>query len=659
MKGLEKKLIRLKNSNTAVSEVLGTILLLGVAVSLFSTLYYITLSEPLDTYEPYPKIVASIEGNNIIFKHCGGDELTINSEIRIDIGNGSIPVPISIGQYLADINEDDKWNIGEIVAFPFTNFSFNNPEANVTSIDIDGKRIILEGTLDIYPEVDIGVVITIDKENPKIGDYINITITVNNYKGDIGATGIIIKYILSEGLRYDDHNPSNTAESNYDNDTGLWYINKSIPVRDSVSLVIRAEVIGLGGRTEPTQLAMVLDGSGSIESGDWNLMKTGLAAALRNVSIFPHSSSVELTVVQFGGDKDWDYNWDDTNSRWFRDYNQYFSGAWSACSDNHRDGDFICDELDTSDASSIYVDFYYRLRNTEDDDLILYYYDGNSYNYIVDLGINSEDTWHHYTETITDPQYFVSDFQIRFDSSLERREIIWIDDVLIQKDTTILIDDGFEMNNVGYSQVEIGPIIVTNEVGTPGYYGNVSYEISVIEQLKGWTPMGCGIRLAADQLHDFGNFSNDKRQVICLVTDGNPNCEWIPGTYNGIYQNYAKGKASAEAARTYLLGTLETTVDQDEFDSLAVGPGPDVSWLNESIIWPEPGYQWIDVTTTEPPGPGWVTHISGFNEFEVAIKEMFRTLFGGIENTVELMDLDPRDPNSKNNKFELIIVPQD
>ena len=53
----------------------------------------------------------------------------------------------------------------------------------------------------------------------------------------------------------------------------------------------------------PTQLAMILDGSGSISSSDFNIMKEGLARSIENASIFPHDGNVELTVIQFGGTK--------------------------------------------------------------------------------------------------------------------------------------------------------------------------------------------------------------------------------------------------------------------------------------------------------------------------------------------------------------------
>ena len=44
-------------------------------------------------------------------------------------------------------------------------------------------------------------------------------------------------------------------------------------------------------------------------------------------------------------------------------------------------------------------------------------------------------------------------------------------------------------------------------------------------QEGGATPMGCGIRLAADQLRNIGNFNANKRQIITLVTDGVANCQ--------------------------------------------------------------------------------------------------------------------------------------
>jgi uncharacterized protein YegL len=47
-----------------------------------------------------------------------------------------------------------------------------------------------------------------------------------------------------------------------------------------------------------TQICMVLDGSGSITSTEWNTMKSGIANAIRNS--VPHDGSVEFSIIQFG-----------------------------------------------------------------------------------------------------------------------------------------------------------------------------------------------------------------------------------------------------------------------------------------------------------------------------------------------------------------------
>lgn len=48
------------------------------------------------------------------------------------------------------------------------------------------------------------------------------------------------------------------------------------------------------------ELCAILDGSGSISTGDFDLQKDGLAAAVSSSSIVPRNSTVTLSVVQFG-----------------------------------------------------------------------------------------------------------------------------------------------------------------------------------------------------------------------------------------------------------------------------------------------------------------------------------------------------------------------
>jgi len=55
------------------------------------------------------------------------------------------------------------------------------------------------------------------------------------------------------------------------------------------------------------QLAMILDGSESIEPDEWSAIVNGLASAVNNSACIPHDGTVELTVVQFGYSADYDY----------------------------------------------------------------------------------------------------------------------------------------------------------------------------------------------------------------------------------------------------------------------------------------------------------------------------------------------------------------
>ena len=517
MNKFHRKIKNIKNSNKAVSEVLGTILLLGIAVAIFSLLYIIVIYEPFDTYEPYPTIIATVEGNNIIYEHRGGDSLSADSFFNIKIGSNSEDV--LVGDLLRDNNNDGEWNIGEKLVYEFE-YSLGVNSSDNFGVDIDENRVIMQGTLDIKPETDIGISIEIDNTNPFIGDVINVIITVTNYKGDMNASGIKIGYLIPEGLKYQGHTPPGY---NYDNATGIWSIDESVPIRGSISLVIQAEVIGGVMKSEPTQLAMVLDGSSSITSSNWNLIVTGLSNALQNSSIFPHDGSVELSVIQFG------------------------------------------------------------------------------------------------------------------ERSPPR------------------------------ARLEIDPIVVTET-----NYGDIADDIEDIDQMVdyywwwgwqrvGYTPMDCGLRLAADILsgnHSHGSslFDPNMRQVVNLVTDGKPNCEIISGSYDATYlDDYDQGKSSTELQRSYLLDQLEFQEGQDEFDCLAIGSGPEIDWLKENIVWPQPGHE----APPYNPGSGWVNHTLTFEDFEKAVSEMFRVIFTSIKNTVELVDLDADDPNPNNNVKTITITPKD
>ena len=69
MKKWKKNIRRFKDSNNMVAEIIGTVLLLGIAVAIFSTLYVVVFAYPFPTSSPNVTLIGTIEGSNIIIEH--------------------------------------------------------------------------------------------------------------------------------------------------------------------------------------------------------------------------------------------------------------------------------------------------------------------------------------------------------------------------------------------------------------------------------------------------------------------------------------------------------------------------------------------------------------------------------------------------------------
>ena len=142
----------------------------------------------------------------------------------------------------------------------------------------------------------------------------------------------------------------------------------------------------------------------------------------------------------------WDDHWNDIAHAWEKDTTTIVHGSASAHADKNNFGDFTSDPLDTSDAHTIHIDLWFMKNKTNAGDFQLYYYDGTSYDLIADLGtVGSDDVWLPYTDTVTDSQYFIPNFQIRFNAALAGGgppRKVWVDDVVITKETPGADSDG-------------------------------------------------------------------------------------------------------------------------------------------------------------------------------------------------------------------------
>lgn len=67
----------------AVSEIVGTILLLGIATCCFSILYFNVVNSPTPNPAPIVEISGMIEDNQVILTHHGGESLDLDTKILL------------------------------------------------------------------------------------------------------------------------------------------------------------------------------------------------------------------------------------------------------------------------------------------------------------------------------------------------------------------------------------------------------------------------------------------------------------------------------------------------------------------------------------------------------------------------------------------------
>jgi hypothetical protein len=138
-------------------------------------------------------------------------------------------------------------------------------------------------------------------------------------------------------------------------------------------------------------------------------------------------------------------NWNMYSSlTWSRTNAAKHSGIYSATATSATSTGLISNDLDTSNAESITVSFWFRKHGITDSNMIcLRFYNGTSYKYIlnVETPLNflrraPDDTWLYFSIQTYDPQFLFSNFRMRIDcSGIPSGGQLWIDDVSITTTT--------------------------------------------------------------------------------------------------------------------------------------------------------------------------------------------------------------------------------
>jgi hypothetical protein len=120
----------IKSEDSAVSEIVGTILLLVIAISSFSVVYTDVLSEDGPSTETYATIIGKIEAEDLVFEHRRGETLDLDSIVILTIAGQRQP-PRTLRELLDQSSQSDYlWNIGERISIPLQSFGIG-PDENV------------------------------------------------------------------------------------------------------------------------------------------------------------------------------------------------------------------------------------------------------------------------------------------------------------------------------------------------------------------------------------------------------------------------------------------------------------------------------------------------------------------------------------------------
>ena len=130
----------MKSTNIAVSETVGTLLLLGISVSLFSVIYLsVSIVSPSPT-RPSVNLICTVEKNNITLEHRGGKTLDLDTEIIVTI-NGTNET-LTVNDYMNnESKENGVWNIGERVVYPAGDIT--DLKVSVTVVDVYSNSVIM------------------------------------------------------------------------------------------------------------------------------------------------------------------------------------------------------------------------------------------------------------------------------------------------------------------------------------------------------------------------------------------------------------------------------------------------------------------------------------------------------------------------------------
>ncbi len=182
--------MKCKRANKAISEIIGTVLLLAMAVSLFTVVYIFVINESLNPNENAPTvyIAGTTEGKDILFENRGGKSLPSDT-ILCFLSVAGQKMNMTVGPYLQDKNGNGLWDVSErlLISSTAIGIDITGLQVEAAIIDRNTDSLIMSGTLQEgeifeFPYVLTNAATDIESDRAKLWMEYNFR---TNYSGDL------------------------------------------------------------------------------------------------------------------------------------------------------------------------------------------------------------------------------------------------------------------------------------------------------------------------------------------------------------------------------------------------------------------------------------------------------------------------------------------
>jgi len=442
---IEKR--NLINDNRAVTAIIGTNLLLLITVAIFSLITVSIFSfMGNEASVPSVDILCQYQADNIILSHDGGDALTLDTKIEIKNENGLSQEFIVQDVLSESYHSDGRWSFGEKIIHQVNELRGTHIEVYV--IDAVSNAILL---------------------NTRIPPSDPIFTFINDITPFQQTNSPLIISATSTGS-----NPENVTlwyrwnwfwldDFTNDDEKVINYNNMDFSQGDFV--VVNESCNGTIDYVDDD--SSDVDGSSDVGShSNFNAQKAGPDGTYDTLSEEDTGGSSSIVLID---DESFEGSWPPSGwsetGLWNKEGDEEYDGSYSADFDGDGWGEYgylYSPVLDCSDATSIYISFYFNEQVDSSNEFQIDFYDGTSWDDIENLG-SYPSGWNHWTTTINDPDYFQSDFQIRW----------YAYDV-----------DGGWWPTFDDENIYLDLVNVTKESGTPNYEMNLEVQWTNVNYSK-------------------------------------------------------------------------------------------------------------------------------------------------------------------------------